>query len=392
MRKAAKNDGGVVTKAAALNLPALLSQVLVAFTIEFDNEAERRIPHWTTRHGWSAGSATGGFGAGPWLVSMAMWLNCMQFVGEDGIRVGELEERARTPTNLHGMIRWGYVDVAPDPGDPRAKPPRGDWVIRATARGRMAQEVWRPLFGVIEKRWEERFGESEIRGLRESLRAVLRQMDTELPDCMPILGYGLASCKLEKRRKAAESRASGHGNDVESESRLAVLLAKVLNAFAMEFDGESKLSLAICANVLRVLDEKGVRVRDLPPRSGVSKEGLSVATGYLAKLGLAAVVAEPGAGRGKMVRLTPKGAAARSAYGELTAAIEERWRGRFGANVIRGLRERLERLVGGGTTETSPLFRGLEPYPDGWRAAVRKPETLPHFPMVLHRGGFPDGS
>ena len=24
--------------------------------------------------------------------------------------------------------------------------------------------------------------------------------------------------------------------------------------------------------------------------------------------------------------------------------------------------------------------------------SVRQPETLPHYPMVLHRGGFPDGS
>ena len=40
----------------------------------------------------------------------------------------------------------------------------------------------------------------------------------------------------------------------------------------------------------------------------------------------------------------------------------------------------------------SPLMRGLEPYPDNWRADVRPPQALPHYPMVLHRGGFPDGS
>ncbi len=40
----------------------------------------------------------------------------------------------------------------------------------------------------------------------------------------------------------------------------------------------------------------------------------------------------------------------------------------------------------------SPLFTGLEPDPAGWRGAVRKPRTLPHYPMVLHRGGYPDGS
>lgn len=28
----------------------------------------------------------------------------------------------------------------------------------------------------------------------------------------------------------------------------------------------------------------------------------------------------------------------------------------------------------------------------GWRASVRKPDTLPRYPIVLHRGGFPDGS
>jgi hypothetical protein len=63
--------------------------------------------------------------------------------------------------------------------------------------------------------------------------------------------------------------------------------------------------------------------------------------------------------------------------------IEERWRTRFGQDNIRTLRESLERLAG------EPR---LEPYLEGWRASVRQPDTLPHFPMVLHRGGFPDGS
>jgi hypothetical protein len=26
------------------------------------------------------------------------------------------------------------------------------------------------------------------------------------------------------------------------------------------------------------------------------------------------------------------------------------------------------------------------------RSSLRRPATLPHYPMVLHRGGFPDGS
>jgi hypothetical protein len=60
----------------------------------------------------------------------------------------------------------------------------------------------------------------------------------------------------------------------------------------------------------------------------------------------------------------------------------ERRAARFGGDTIRELRELLAPLA----------VEAAAPYPDGWRAAVRKPDTLPHFPMVLHRGGFPDGS
>src|SRR5208283_2909445 len=107
------------SKAAGLPLSTLLSQVLVAFTIEFDNEAERQMPHRTTRHGSTRGSLHA-----PWLVSLVMWTNCMQFVGKDGITVRKLEELARTTTNLNAMEPWGYIRVAPDPSDSRPKPPR----------------------------------------------------------------------------------------------------------------------------------------------------------------------------------------------------------------------------------------------------------------------------
>ncbi len=173
---------------------------------------------------------------------------------------------------------------------------------------------------------------------------------------------------------------------------LAALLARVLLAFAIEFERESDLSLAISANVLRVLDEKGVRVRDLPLLTGVSKEAISVAMGILRKKRMAVLETDPEGSRAKIARLTAEGREAQEAYREMLGAIEVRWRQRFGEDVVRRQRESLERLVGGGTAETSPLFGGLEPYPEGWRASVRKPQTLPHYPMVLHRGGFPDGS
>jgi DNA-binding MarR family transcriptional regulator len=362
-------------------LPALLSHALVAFTIEFDNEYERRMPHWTTKQGRGAGT-----GPAPWLVSLVMWSNCMAFISEAGVAVRELERLARTKTNLPGMERWGYVVVEPDVADRGPKPPHSAWLVRPTAAGRKAQEVWRPLFGEIEARWQKRFGKDAIEELRTSLWAVAGQLDIGLPDCLPILGFGLFSKGTEYERRAPD----------EDGSRLALplpaILSRVLLASALDFENASDLSLAISANVVRVLDEKGVRVRDLPSLTGVSKEAIAVSMSFLTKRGYAVVEAETAGGRAKVGRLTPKGRKAQEAYRRLLDGLEQRWQKRFGRDTVLGLRDSLERLVGEPTAELSPLFRGLEPYPDGWRASVPRPSTLPHYPMVLHRGGFPDGS
>lgn len=70
----------------------------------------------------------------------------------------------------------------------------------------------------------------------------------------------------------------------------------------------------------------------------------------------------------------------------LARRVETRWAQRFGA------------------AETAELrAAGLRPYDDGWRAhppyahlteaMLADPlAVLPHYPMVSHRRGFPDGS
>jgi hypothetical protein len=102
--------------------------------------------------------------------------------------------------------------------------------------------------------------------------------------------------------------------------------------------------------------------------------------------------------------------------------IEDRWRARFGGPAITAmgtrcrhrrarfdsgpidaLRRSLLSVIGPGDGDRPRLSLGLRPYPGGWRA--RKPylrqttavldgpgAALPHYPMVLHRGGWPDGS
>jgi hypothetical protein len=58
-----------------LPLSTLLSQALVAYTIEFDNAFEQDVPHTTT-----VAQGAGIKGDVVWLVSQAMWTNFIRFV------------------------------------------------------------------------------------------------------------------------------------------------------------------------------------------------------------------------------------------------------------------------------------------------------------------------
>jgi hypothetical protein len=375
--------------AASFPLSALLSQVLVAFTIEFDNAAEVQMQHRTTRHRPADG--------GVWLTSMAMWLNCMRYVGTEPITLGEVARLARAGTNLDGMRRWGYLTVEPGPGDPRYRARHDTLMLRATTRGMQAREIWQPLTRAIEQRWVDRFGADDIGRLRAALARLAGQFGPWLPDCLPILGSGLYSRGKGPREdryrepQAAYEENGEPGDEDTAALPLPWLLARVLLAFAITYERESRISLAIAANVLRVLDERGVRVRDLPELTGVSKEAIAMATSFTGSRDITVTGAESGGGRWKVARLTPKGAVVRDAYADRVESLEARWRQQYGPDLITSLRTSLERLAGLGGPG-SPLFGGLEPGSGNWRADVRPPQTLPHFPMVLHRGGYPDGS
>jgi DNA-binding MarR family transcriptional regulator len=378
--------------APGLPLPVLLSQLLVAFTIEFDNESEHRIAHWTTNGGRGKGPS-----GAPWLVSQVLWVNVLQHIGDEGIRVGDLRAMARTNALLlGGLQRWGYVITEPRirPGDSGG--PSDDVLVRLRAAGRKAQKVWRPLGAEMEHRWRARFGEESVDALRRALAGVRDQFDTDLPLYMPIVSptqNGKASIF-----EPAGSRPTVPGAEVPAARRdsnqldLSALLAQVLLQFTLDYEQMAAVSLTIAANTLRVLDEEGVLVRDLPRLTGVSKEGNAMALGFLARRECVVTEPDPASGRGKRVRLTPKGKRSQDKYHRLLAETEEQWERRFGSARVEELRACLARVVGDAPLRESLLFEGMKPYPDGWRASVRSPETLPHHPMVLHRGGFPDGS
>jgi len=371
-----------------LPLPTLLSRLLIAFTVEFDNEAEHRLEHRTTL------GAAGGTSRGPWLVSQAMWANFMQFVDGDGVPLHEVDDLARI-TNLAGLQRWGYVRVGPDPADERPAPPRRDRIVRPTRAGRRAQAMWEPLAGIIEDRWRARFGGPAIIAMRDALQALATQLGAGLPRYLPVV-------KDQMFADVARVRPRPPAGGVSS-ADLSVFLSQVLLALTLDFERESAVSLAIGANTLRVLTEQGVRVRELPYLTGVSKEALSMAAGILTRRSWAVVEPDPAASRGKLIRLTPRGRSAQEEYIRLLGDVEQRWRARFGPALIDALRRSLLSVIGQADDGRPRLSLGLRPYPDGWRA--RSPylrqttavlddpgAALPRYPMVLHRGGWPDGS
>lgn len=116
-----------------------------------------------------------------------------------------------------------------------------------------------------------------------------------------------------------------------------------------------------------------------------------MAVNRLEERGFAAIQAKTDGSRTKVLILTAKGRHARDTYYQLVWELEKRWETNFGQVVI-NLRRSLEYLARESPTGKFGLFGGLKPYPDGWRASVGRPEVLPHYPMILHRGGFPDGS
>ncbi len=340
---------------AARPLSALLSQVLVAFTLELDNAFELRM------------SDAGYAGAG---LSLVAWSNLIRFLANGGITVRSLAEQASAPeTNIRFELgcleRWRFVVLEADSADARTIPVRAHrqarrilrdgwgsgrgirsgWIVRLTDKGRKAAEIWPPLIGEIEERWQTRFGSDEIGSLRQALEAVVGEIDLELP-------HGLPGHWGEKEVYPAR------GGQPAGPLPLPVLLSQVLLAFAIEFDRKSKAPLALCANTLRVLGEQPISLTELPRLTGGSPEASGI--GWQLKH-YVAVEPDPAAGRGKVVRLSSLGLTTQQASRELIAEIERNWEVRFGNDTVRRLRDALRELFVPRAGDRLLLAEGLVP-------------------------------
>jgi hypothetical protein len=317
----------------------LLSQTLVAFTIELDNEFERRM------------GEAGYPGA---RLSLVVWLNLMRFIPTAGIAVRDLAAHALVPDKrikleLGCLERWRFIFMQPASDDDRPIPVaahrqagrvlrdgwgsgrgiRTDWIVRLTPKAAKAAEIWPPVFDEIERRWQTRFGSEEITSLRNSLLAIVFRLDLDLPQGFPG-DWPLTPPYPRRVRRGTDSLA------------LPALLSQALLAFALEFDRESRAPLALCANGLRVLGEKPVREAEIPRLTGGSPETSGI--GWQLKPYII-VEPDPSGARGKLVRLSPLGVSAQQTYYRLTDEIEKRWEERFGGEEMRRLRESLQGLI-----------------------------------------------
>jgi DNA-binding MarR family transcriptional regulator len=327
----------------ARTLSALLSQALVAFTVELDNEFERRI------------GAAGHPGA---RLSLVVWLDLMRFLDGQDRSVSELASSALTPIGsvralLGCLERWGYVEL---PGDAQTKRDgwgsgrgiRAGWIVRPTNKGRLAMEIWRPLTAIIEARWEARIGGGTIAGMRGALASIVDALDIELPQ-------GLPSRWLPEPAYDYPARTS-RGIDLS----LPALLAQPLHAFSIRFDRDSDASLAFSANTIRVLGAEPVRAADVSRLTGCSPEMTDI--GWQLKPYVVAE-ADPSGRKGKALRLTERGLAAQRAFVDLCARIETEWETGFGADRVRTLRATLLALFRPNETGAQAIAEGMIPPP-----------------------------
>lgn len=135
--------------ASNLPLPALLSQVLAAFAIDYDRER---------------------------LGGLNRTSNFLRFVGDEGMAL----EQAQTLGGVSGngkTLHERHLDVVVEPGRPRDLTRR----IYPTPKSRCARDAYPHLVMEIEDGWRHAYGDA-VRALRAVLETMGDRLDADLPD------------------------------------------------------------------------------------------------------------------------------------------------------------------------------------------------------------------
>lgn len=339
-------------------LTTLLSWVWIAHTIEVDNAFEAIGFDRVGRHV---------------RISFPIWTNGLRFIDDDGIAVDDLRARTRAACNIGGLERWGWISVG-DASDRRRegfgshRGVKGDTIVRPTRAGAYARRLWPRVLVGVEDRWRTRFGDDVIDALGELSHRVLTPFPWSPPEVNPSDGF---------RTHIVEG-----GYSEDTERPLVALLGQLLVALTLEHERQAEVSLPLGANLLRVIDSGVVRVRDLPALTGLSKEGVAMATGYLLRRNFATTEPE------RAIRLTPDGLDALDGYRH-SAGLQEDEALRAALEAVCAQRGALA----AGLTPPEGCWRGENPYLAQTKRLLTDPiGALPWHPVVLHRGGWPDAS
>jgi hypothetical protein len=323
-------------------LSALLSQILVAYTLETDCEFERRMLETQSR------------GAS---LSLVLWLNVLRFLADGPVSVRTLASlvlaaEAQVEHQLACLERWGFIllQSGKRAGFGGGRGIRGDWSVRLTASGEMAIKIWPELIPEIDARWSKRFGDDATQ-LRGALESIEHRIDLELPQGLP--GVILKLPEFAPRKSAAEDGLP-----------LPVLLSRVLLAFAFDFERDSRTPISLCANAIRVLSDEPIPEAEIAKRTGCSDETSGI--GWQLKPYIV-VERDPAHGRGKFVRLSEVGIKTQHKYYRLAREIEEKWMEAF-RGATEEVRESLTTLL-----KRSQLSEGLKPPPGTSRAGAQAP-------------------
>lgn len=126
----------------SLPLPALLSQALMAFTLDY--EADTGIAS-----------------------CLALDANVIRFLAAEGRPVTVLPKQRRD--GLDTIVRHGFVERYEE---------GGTTYVRLTAKGKQAHDHYAPRLAAVEKDWDERYGVAE---LRKALEAIVHTLELDLP-------------------------------------------------------------------------------------------------------------------------------------------------------------------------------------------------------------------
>jgi DNA-binding MarR family transcriptional regulator len=93
------------------------------------------------------------------------------------------------------------------------------------------------------------------------------------------------------------------------------------------------------------IDPDGTRLTELAERANMTKQSVGEVATELEKRGYLERVPDPGDGRAKIIRLTPRGREAQALGFEIIDDIEREWGERFGVERVAALREALEAVT-----------------------------------------------